>query len=275
VPTGFESTGAGVTVWLLPCDGPPDERTAAACAACLDEDERARLASFKAPHRRTEYLLGHALARVALSAQAPEVAPARWRLRLGAGGRPVVAAPAATGLAFNLSHTRGLVAAAAARHCTVGLDVEWGGRMPRAMALAARYFSPAESAALAAVPPAGQPQRFLGYWTLKESYLKARGAGLGLPLRAIDFTFGDDTPEARMRAPAVLEAGGDIAVAFHPPITGEPAGWRFALWRTATGHVVALAVAAPRAAPVPLVVHAVDSAALVAALLEHADGPAR
>ena len=50
-----------------------------------------------------------------------------------------------------------------------------------------RYFSPTEVAALGALPEAARPDRFFDYWTLKESYIKARGLGLQLPLDQFSF----------------------------------------------------------------------------------------
>ena len=51
--------------------------------------------------------------------------------------------------------------------------------------LADHYFAPAEIAALRALPPPAQSTRFFEYWTLKESYLKARGVGLGPAFRPV------------------------------------------------------------------------------------------
>jgi 4'-phosphopantetheinyl transferase len=48
--------------------------------------------------------------------------------------------------------------------------------------IADRYFAAAEFAALRALPREQQRQRFFEYWTLKESYIKARGMGLSIPL---------------------------------------------------------------------------------------------
>jgi 4'-phosphopantetheinyl transferase len=49
------------------------------------------------------------------------------------------------------------------------------------MGLAGRYFAPLEVDALGALPAAERLGRFFAYWTLKESYIKARGLGSPCP----------------------------------------------------------------------------------------------
>ena len=100
----------------------------------------------------------------------------------------------------------------------VGADVESLDRAGRWVDLADRYFAPREAAALKRVAPPDRPMRFLEYWTLKESYIKARGLGLAIPLA--DFSF--DLPA---RSP------GDITIRFTPAIDDDSARWQFSLER--------------------------------------------
>ena len=55
-----------------------------------------------------------------------------------------------------------------------------------------RYFAPEESAALLALPPRERRRRFFELWTLKESYIKARGMGLAIALDAFRFELGGE-----------------------------------------------------------------------------------
>jgi 4'-phosphopantetheinyl transferase len=204
-------------------------------AALLAPDERARQARFRlAPHRR-QHLVTRALVRTVLSRYA-SVEPGAWRFVANAHGRPEIAAPAGTGLAFNVSHTDGLVACAVARRPQVGIDVENTGRRAATVGIAERYFSHAEVAALRAVPPEHRRERFFEYWTLKEAYIKARGMGLAIPLA--DFS---------------LELDADpIRIAFAPRLADTPARWWFALRRPTLRHVLALAVHRPGSGEITL-----------------------
>ncbi|MET8090577.1 4'-phosphopantetheinyl transferase superfamily protein [Micromonospora sp. NPDC005220] len=114
-------------------------------------------------------------------------------------GRPVVRVDEATGsveLAVSVSRTAGLVVVAARRAGAVGVDVELIRPLP-ALALARRWFPPAELAWLGDRPEAGRAVDFLRLWTAKEAVGKALGRGLrdgglrrlmpapGLPLRPV------------------------------------------------------------------------------------------
>ena len=154
------------------------------------------------------------------------VPPARWRFRTNPHGRPEIASPASR-LRFNVSHTEGLVVCLVSRGRELGVDAESLRRERHWLDLAERFFAPAEARALREVPAARRALRFLEYWTLKESYVKARGRGLTLPLSSFWF----DLP-----APA------GIRVRFTPAVDDDAARWQFSLDRVGAGHVVATAV---------------------------------
>lgn len=56
-----------------------------------------------------------------------------------------------------------------------------------------RYFSTREIEDLLELPEKQKKQRFFDYWTLKESYIKARGMGLSIPLDKFSFLFKHDS----------------------------------------------------------------------------------
>ena len=89
-----------------------------------------------------------------------------------------------------------------------------------------RFFSPCEARALRALPDSEQTRRFFAYWTLKESYIKARGLGLSLPLDQFSFLLDNE----------------DIRVAFDEKLADDPARWRFALLSAPPHYMIAVGV---------------------------------
>lgn len=217
--------GGTVDVFLLATAAVPAAEVARA-ALLLDAAERARAAAFRRAGDGRDFILAHALLRRALTAAAGgAVAPAAWRFTAGPGGKPGLAGP---GPSFNLSHGRGLVAAAVGRAGAIGVDVEaWGPGRPED--LAATVLTADEQADLAACPPADRGRRFLRYWTLKEALLKATGDALAIdPAR-----FG-----VRLDPPGLIAGGA------YPP---DPAAWAFAAHALPEGPA---AVAVPAGARV-------------------------
>lgn len=196
--------------------------------ALMNDEERARHRRLYFARDRHQFLVTRALVRTVLSRYAP-VAPSDWTFRVGAYGRPFVTGPLQEPrLFFNLSNTRGLVACAVSgAHEAVGVDVEAMDRRTEPAAIAHRFFSPFEVSVLSALPLERQRERFFSYWTLKESYIKARGLGLAIPLGKFSFE---------------LDRGSDIGIRFEPDLDDDPRRWRFALLRASERHLLAVAL---------------------------------
>jgi 4'-phosphopantetheinyl transferase len=199
-----------------------------ACRALLADDERARAARFVFDRDRRLFIVAHALVRCTLSRYAP-VPPQAWRFAAGSHGRPRISGPLVDDLDFNLSHSAELAACLVARGMVLGVDVECVAR-EAPLAVADHYFAPAEVAALTELPAAGQPRRFFELWTLKESYIKARGLGLSLPLDRFAFA---------------LDDGAAPTISFVPPIEDDPGAWRFSLLEPAPQYLAATALRPP------------------------------
>ena len=113
-------------------------------------------------------------------------APREVEFAYGSHGKPSVA-----GIYFNLSHCAGFALAAFTREFELGVDVEAVDRTVD-LQVARRFFSPAESASLFALPEAERAEAFLRIWTRKEAVIKAYGKGLALPLADFDVTVGNE-----------------------------------------------------------------------------------
>lgn len=153
--------------------------------ALLDAHEREREQRLRRSADRRRNLAARALVRTLLSRHAP-VAPEAWRFGTEAHGRPHVVAPQPAPIEFNIAHSADLVVLGIAAGRALGVDVEHAGRHSDTVALE-RYFAPSEHAALRVLSAKERRRRFFELWTLKESYLKARGVGLRMPLRECAF----------------------------------------------------------------------------------------
>lgn len=171
----------------------------------LTDEERAQAARFVFERDRLRYLVTRALVRTTLSRYAP-IPAAQWRFTTNKHGRPAISerhGDDACALLFNISHTRSLITLAVSRDAAVGVDVENVTSRAAPIGVADRFFSRAEAAELGSLEPGRQQRRFFEYWTLKESYIKARGMGLAIPLHKFTFSYPCD-------ATVVLDTDADV-----------------------------------------------------------------
>lgn len=100
-------------------------------------------------------------------------------------GRPALGPAHEPTLGFNWSHSGPHALIALGRHIRPGIDVERQRPRPGALAIARRFFSLEEAAALAALPTDQRSAAFLDLWTAKEAVLKALGRGLAFGLHRL------------------------------------------------------------------------------------------
>jgi 4'-phosphopantetheinyl transferase len=210
-------------LWCANPDDLLDTSTARACAALLTPEETARWQRYKPDRHRRESLATRALMRISLSHYRP-IAPAAWRFSENEYGKPFIHPDC--GLRFNLSNSLGLVVCLVAEHDEVGVDVESHTRSTHIIEVVKKVFSPEERSQLDQLEYEAKLDRVLSLWTLKESYIKARGMGLALPLDKISFLFGG--PEG-------------IRLRIDPAVDPDPGRWRFCSFDHA-GHRVAVLV---------------------------------
>lgn len=143
----------------------------------LSEEKRAKARKFYRQEDRIRAVAADALARWCLCRKLPAVNP-ELRFGTNAYGKPHLTAPR-TGVHYNVTHSGCWVAAAVAE-AEVGIDVEQIHRVE--LDIAERFFSAAEKQDLFSLPPEKRLDYFFDLWTLKESYIKAVGKGLSIPL---------------------------------------------------------------------------------------------
>ena len=237
-PAGRVSIGAqDAHVWLTQPDSIRDAALLERYFALLGPEEQARHARYLFDKDKHLFLVAHALVRCTLSRYDAR-APSDWTFVIGAHGRPEIApGTCELPLRFNLSHTPGLVACAVTLGRDVGVDVEWMDRRSETVSIADRFFSADEVRDLQALPVDRRRDGFFRYWTLKESYIKARGMGLAIPLHHFSFVFDQAAPGEH--GPA---AKPHIGIRFDEQLSDAPERWQFALSQLDSRHMLALAL---------------------------------
>jgi len=196
--------------------------------ALLGADERARQARFRFAKDQRRYLVTRALVRTVLSRYAA-VRPEEWTFSAGAHGRPAIAGPgAATALEFNISHSADLVMLGVTSRRTLGIDVESFETRDADISGLDRYFAAEESASLLSLAPHERRRRFFELWTLKESYIKARGMGLAIALDAFRFE---------------LTGEGGLTLHMRAGLGDSPQHWRLWLLAPRAGYLAAVCAA--------------------------------
>jgi 4'-phosphopantetheinyl transferase len=196
-------------------------------AKLMNSKERQRHRRFIFEKDRHRFLVSRALIRTTLSRYKP-IPPAQWRFTANPYGRPeILTAQNQDRLRFNISHAEGLIACAVVLDQDIGVDVESLDRAMDTTGIAQRFFAPQEVADLQRAHESERQKWFLFYWTLKESYIKARGMGLSLPLK--QFTF-------------QLLKNETSDISFDSAFNDDPKQWQFWLLAPTERHLAAVSV---------------------------------
>lgn len=196
----------------------------------LDEQDRSHIARFRFPRDQNIATASRLLQRLAV-AHCARMAPgaiADIRFSGEPGARPVVLAPTlARALFFSAANTRGMVACAVSATNNVGLDVEEI-KEKLAPELVEHCCTAAERAELWSLPEQERRKAFFQLWTLKESYLKARGIGLEVSPHLIGF----------------VDSERSVGPLFYadPGVEPHPGHWHFRTIDAGTGHAAALCI---------------------------------
>lgn len=232
-PPAVRLTPDDVHVWAVSLDVPAGE--AAGLAAVLSPDERARASRHRFARDRGRWVAGRGQLRRILGRYLRRDPAALVFDYACACGDPCCAhshrKPVLAGDPwphFNVSHSGGLALIAVTRGRAVGIDLE--GRLPsdQIVPLAPTFCAPAELDAIRAMPAVSQARVLIDLWTCKEAYLKARGLGLMLCPREVEFAI---LPGGQ---PHLLRVSGDA---------GEARRWTLAGLPSIPGYSAALVVA--------------------------------
>jgi 4'-phosphopantetheinyl transferase len=219
-------TPAEIHLWLAFYDEITEGRLHSAYRELLSAAEKEQESRFYFARDRRRYLITRALARTVLS-RYESVHPREWVFSANANGRPEIVNAQArdAGLSFNISHTHSLIVLGVTRRRALGVDVENFRAREVSIDIADRFFAPQEVEALTATPPQRQQYRFFEYWTFKESYIKARGMGLSLPLDKFSFHYPDDNA---------------VEITIDPELADEASRWQFWQFRPRSEYLAAI-----------------------------------
>ena len=193
----------------------------------LSLEERNKQKRFLFPEHQHQYLVAHALVRTTLS-KYTGVHPRDFEFLPNNYGRPeIINKEITNSLRFNLSHTSGLIACAVVLKKDIGVDVEKMDSRRADLKCIDHFLSPQEVAEIHQIQGKRKIERFFDYWTLKESYIKARGIGLSIPLDRFSFSVSDHQP---------------LGISFHPELADNPNHWQFLLLEPTPKYRAALSV---------------------------------
>lgn len=221
----------------------------------LGPAERQRVAAFRVPKRRADWLLGRLAAKRLVVRLLADVV--RMDLPLDAfdivaevSGAPVVrlANGGTLPVGVSISHSEGTAFSAAwadtGDGLSAGADLE---RIaPRSAELVRDFFRPEEIDAWAALPPGGARDSFAtAVWSTKEAVLKALRFGLAVDTRAVGILLSESEATGLPGLPRPDGGGWKGFEALVAP--GVPGGDRplAGFWREDAGFVLAMAVSKP------------------------------
>jgi 4'-phosphopantetheinyl transferase len=229
-----------VHLWLSRPEEATDPGLLRSYRSLLSPDEQQRYRRFVFDTDRHHYLVAHVLLRRVLSAYV-DVDPSAWQFYRRRHGRPEIAGPVITpSLRFNLTHTDGLVGCVVTRGVDCGVDVEKLSARGNPMAIAEKVFAAAERQVLKGLRGQEFLQRFFSYWTLREAYCKALGAGIAHTKRNYCF---------------VQQDAGRWVIRLDAPASDEKDHWQFAVIKPTRQHIAALAIREDAATNKSLVQH--------------------
>lgn len=192
---------------------------------CLAPSERDRMNRFKFERDRTRFGLSQGGLRQLLGRYVQRD-PATLDFKTEAKGKPYLCVDGQRSpLQFNLSHSGEWVVYALSSDRPVGIDIEAVRDLDRLEAMARHCLTPSEQADVEQLPTVEANLRFFEYWTCKEAYLKAIGAGLTVAMTEVE----------------VIRS--DTALTLKPTNPPTPQPWNLHPWQPESDYRGAIAYA--------------------------------
>ena len=155
----------------------------------LDDDELEVFRNYKVAFKKAEFLVGRALTKLLLS-KCLEIEPEKIHLIKNNYGklylRDYLKYKNGEFIQFNIAHSHNIVACAFALTNEVGIDIEKV--QGPILDIVERFFSVGEKEYITKCELTQRNMMAYKIWTLKESFIKAKGVGLSIALDSFDVT---------------------------------------------------------------------------------------
>ncbi len=220
-----------IHLWICRSEAIRNPSLLARYSTLMTPEESAKQSRYHFEKDRHQALVTRALVRTVLSKYAP-ISPEDWRFDKGERDKPEIQPPKhieIPRLRFNLSHAKNFIVCGVTLEKDLGVDVEYCQRDNDVLGIADRFFSPTEVKELFSLPENKQRSRFFDYWTLKESYIKACGMGLAIPLDDFSFSIIDSSPP-------------QVSISFAPQRRDIPEHWQFWLMYPNASHRLSVGI---------------------------------
>jgi 4'-phosphopantetheinyl transferase len=149
----------------------------------VSDEKRERVKKFARPDDAKRVLLADILVRSVIASEL-KVNSKAIEFNANKYGKPLLKRDC--GLHFNISHSEDWIVCAVDNE-PIGIDIEK--LRPVELEIAEQFFAEEEYKILISKNPEDQQHFFFDLWTLKESYIKAVGRGLSMPLNSFTVSF--------------------------------------------------------------------------------------
>jgi len=198
-----------IHVWFTFIDEVRDSQLIDEYKKMMPADDLSRMEKYYHQRHRIRFLTGRALVRTVLSTYTG-IDPERLIFSRTALGRPYLQNDNVNDrLQFSISYSEGIVAFALVSDGDIGIDVEYETADINCREIAEHHFSAVEFQQLSRLPEDQLKTRFFQYWTLKESYIKARGYGMTIALDSFSILFPQTGGDQISIMPLAEESGRD------------------------------------------------------------------